>query len=66
MHEELTDIELVQRYFKIDEKKAQVMIDKGLDLNYIRSGYIKSEQERLKDKYQSTVDDIIEDELVDT
>lgn len=66
MHEELTDLELIQKYFKVDEKKAQVMIDKGLNLKYIRTGYIKTEQARLTDKYQSTVDAIVEDELGDT
>lgn len=39
------------------------MIDKGLNLEYIRTGYIKMEQDRLKEKYQSTVDDIVEEEL---
>jgi hypothetical protein len=66
MHEELTDIELVQRYFNIDEKKAQVIIDRGLNLQYIRAGYIKTEQERLIAKYQTVVDDIIDEELGET
>ena len=64
MHEDLTDIELVQRYFKVDEKKAQVMIDRGLNLKYIRTGYIKTEQERLTDKYQTVVDDIVDEDIL--
>lgn len=62
----MTDIEIVQKYFKIDGEKAQVMIDKGLNVDYLRSGFIGSEKERLSDKYQEIVDDIVEDEFSDT
>lgn len=66
MHEELTDLELIQHYFKVDIKKAQIMLNKGLNLKYIRSGYIKTEQDRLAAKYQTVVDDIVDAELGDT
>lgn len=63
MDQNLGDIELVQKYFKVDTEKAQVMIDKGLNLEFLRNGFIKTEQERIKDKYQDIVDTLVEEEL---
>ena len=59
----MTDIEIVQKYFKVDEAKAQEMIDKGLNIEYLRSGFIGNEKERLVDKYQDIVNDLVEEEF---
>lgn len=64
MHNELTDIQIVQKYFGLDENKSQSMITLGLNMEYIRNGYIKNEETRIKNKYKLTVDDIVNTELL--
>jgi len=59
----MTDIEIVQKYFNVDEEKAQVMIDNGLNIKYLRTGFIGTEKERLVDKYQERVDEIVDEEF---
>jgi len=49
----MTDIEVIQHYFKVDAQKAQKMIDDGIDINVLRGNV-----DIFKDTFTKELDNI--------
>lgn len=62
----MSDIELIQKYFKVNAEEALSLLDKGLNVDYLRNGYkdfLQNEVNKVGERYQSKVDDLVEKEL---
>lgn len=62
----MSDIGLIQRYFNISAEEAKAMIDKGINIDYLRDGfkdYLPTEIDKVAKKFQSKVDSLVRDEL---
>jgi len=63
----MTDIEVIQHYFKVDAQKAQKMIDDGIDINVLRGNVdifkdiFTKEFADINEKMKSKLKKIIED-----
>jgi len=63
----MTDIEVIQHYFKVDAQKAQNMIDDGIDINVLRGNVdifkdiFTKEFADINEKMKSKLKKIIED-----
>jgi len=51
----MTDIEVIQHYFKVDEETAQKLIDEGMDMDVLRG-----KVDVLKDTFTKEFKDITE------
>jgi hypothetical protein len=62
----MSDVGLVQRYFNVSPEEAKSMIDKGINIDYLRDGfkdYLPGEIDKVGKKFQSKVDSLVKDEL---
>lgn len=62
----MTDVGLIQRYFNVSVEEAKAMLEKGINIDYLRDGfkdYLPGEIDKVAKKYQSKVDSLVKDEL---
>jgi len=59
------DTDIVQKIFGVDKEKAEELIEKGLDVEFLQNGYsgkIREELGDISNNFKKKADDIIKEE----
>lgn len=58
----MTDIETIQKILKVDASEAQILLEKGINVDFLKNGFMNEINEELTDiveKFSTATQDIL-------
>ncbi len=58
----MTDLETIQKILKVDESEAQILLEKGINVDFLKNGFMKEISEELSgivEKFSNDAEDIL-------